>query len=127
MKMESMIDDISDNEEKGLDYILNEINLVSYFKNDIKQQFNEIMKIYNNRYKKMKKEEIKGEINSIKNNININITNIIASMIRVVEIEFNFKIRNTQIISLLICLLDSNKNGLIEEVKTGEGTTMIIA
>ena len=127
MKMESMIDDISDNEEKGLDYILNEINLVSYLKNDIKQQFNEIMKIYNNRYKKMKKEEIKGEINSIKNNININITNIIASMIRVVEIEFNFKIRNTQIISLLICLLDSNKNGLIEEVKTGEGKTIIIA
>ena len=73
------------------------------------------------------KEGIKAEINSKKTNLNKYISNIIATMLRVVEIEFKYKIRNTQIISLLICLLDSNKNGLIEEVKTGEGKTIIIA
>ena len=48
-------------------------------------------------------------------------------MNRVIELEFNFKVRNVQIISLLICLLESNKTGLIEEIKTGEGKTIIIA
>ena len=48
-------------------------------------------------------------------------------MKRVIELEFNFKVRNVQIISLLICLLELNKTGLIEEIKTGEGKTIIIA
>ena len=127
MNSGNILDNMPNYDEKGLDCILNEIDIKSYFKNDIKQQFNEIIKIHNNYYKKLKKEEIKEEINSKKNNVKGNINNIIASMIRVIEIEFNFKIRNTQIISLLICLLDSNKYGLIEEVKTGEGKTIIIA
>jgi preprotein translocase subunit SecA len=118
------IDDFE--EEKNLDLILSEIKLEKTFKKNISDQFNEIIYIYSY-YKNYNKESIKNEINNIKNNVENNITKIIASMNRVIELEFNFKVRNVQIISLLICLLESNKNGLIEEVKTGEGKTIIIA
>jgi preprotein translocase subunit SecA len=112
---------------KDINLILTEININSIFKDNIKQKLNEIKNIYNYSYKKFNKEEIINEIDLIKNNLEKNITNIIASMIRVVEIEFHFIIRDVQIISLLICLLESNKKGLIEEIKTGEGKTIIIA
>lgn len=106
--------------------ILSEINIGSSFKNIIKQHFDQIMEIYDN-YSKLNKNEIKFEIDKKKDNIENNIIYIIASMIRVVELEFYFKVRDIQIISLLICLLEQNKNGLIEEIKTGEGKTIIIA
>ena len=106
--------------------ILSEINIDSSFKNIIKQHFDQIMEIYDN-YSKLNKNEIKFEIDKKKDNIENNIIYIIASMIRVVELEFYFKVRDIQIISLLICLLEQNKNGLIEEIKTGEGKTVIIA
>ena len=112
---------------KDINLILNEININSSCKDNIKQKLDEIKNIYSYSYKKYNKEEIKKEIDNIKNNLEKNITNIIATMIRVVEIEFHFIIRDVQIISLLICLLESNEKGLIEEIKTGEGKTIIIA
>jgi len=127
MNIENDFERNSYEREKVLDSILSEINVKSIDPKYIKQEFIDIMNIYDNIYKQYNREQIKEEINNIKNNIENNIKNIIASMIRVVELELEFKIREVQIISLLICLLESNKNGLIEEVKTGEGKTIIIA
>lgn len=116
-----------DEGERDINYILNEINKSFKIKENIKQQFDDIIHIYQHYYNKLNKEDILLEINNIKNNVENNITKIIASMIRVVEIEFCIRVRAVQIISLLICLLDSNKKGLIEEIKTGEGKTIVIA
>ena len=67
--------------------------------------------------KNILKKRLKNKQIILKKNIEKNITNIIASKIRTVEIEFHFIIRDEQIISLRIYLLESNKKGLIEEIK----------
>ena len=117
----------SNEDEKDIDMILSEINMNLDYKIKLKNALNEINNIYKYRYQEYNQDEIKKEINKIKNNLDNNINCIIASMIKCVELEFKFRVRDVQIISLLICLLESNKNGIIEEVKTGEGKTIIIA
>ena len=117
----------SNEDEKDIDMILSEINMNLDYKIKLKNALNEINNIYKYRYQEYNQDEIKKEINKIKNNLDNNINYIIASMIKCVELEFKFRVRDVQIISLLICLLESNKNGIIEEVKTGEGKTIIIA
>lgn len=108
------------------DLILQEINIDSGLKYCVKNNYEKIIELYNSRYKKFWEEEMKNEINILKKEP-ANYEKIIASMIRVTELEFHFRIRNVQIISLLICLLSSNNRGLIEEIKTGEGKTIVIS
>lgn len=47
-------------------------------------------------------------------------------MIRVIELEFHFILGEIQIISLIIYIVNNHNNGLIEEIKTGEGKYLII-
>ena len=91
----------------------------------VKDNYEKIIELYNSKYKNFGEEEMKNEINILKKEPT-NYIQIISAMIRVAELEFHFRIRSVQIISLLICLLTSNNKGLIEEIKTGEGKTIVI-
>ena len=66
-------------------------------------------------------------IYSIKNGIrNKDVKDIIISMMVINHFCFGYIPRKIQIISLLLMLNNHTKNGLIEEVKTGEGKSTII-
>ena len=116
------------NDEKDLQYYLNLLkkhntNLPSIEKiiNDTKYIFYEFQKEmnkYNNDYKYF--FSIKKGIN------NKNVNNIIVSMMLINKYCFGYIPRKIQIISLLLMLNNNMKNGLIEEVKTGEGKSTII-
>lgn len=114
------------NELSSPDLILKEIIIDLGLKYCVKNNFEKILNLYNSKYKNFGEEEIKNEINTIKKEPT-NYVEIIASLIRVAELEFHFHVRNVQLISLLICVLTQNNNGLIEEIKTGEGKTLIIS
>ena len=118
--------EILDGELESPDLILKEINIDSGLKYCVKDNYGRIIELYNSKYKNFGEEEMKNEINILKKEPT-NYLQIISAMIRVAELEFHFRIRNVQIISLLICLLTSNNKGLIEEIKTGEGKTIVIS
>ena len=66
-------------------------------------------------------------IYSIKNGIrNKDVKDIITYMMVINHFCFGYIPRKIQIISLLLMLNNHTKNGLIEEVKTGEGKSTII-
>ena len=66
-------------------------------------------------------------INTIQNKIrNNDVKGIIISMMLINYCFFGYKPRKIQIISLLLMINNPMRNGLIEEVKTGEGKSTII-
>ena len=75
-------------------------------------------------------EEIKTNIENLKSVKNENITifyiQFISILIRVCEIKFHIKPRNIQIISLLLFILKEKREGIIEQISTGEGKSLII-
>ena len=77
-----------------------------------------------------KEEEIKGKLESLKTkkieNIHTFYIEFIALLIRVSEIKFHIKPRYIQIISLLLFILKERKEGIIEQIATGEGKSLII-
>ena len=76
-------------------------------------------------------EEIKFKINDIKSYPNKSENSFyiefIPILIKVCELKFEIKPRNTQIFSLLLFLSKNKTEGIIEQIQTGEGKSIIIA
>ena len=116
------------NDEKDIKTLLNEICLNNNYKEKITNNLKSINNIYQNCFLKIEDENnLKNEIRRIIVQPKSNNLYIIASMIRVYELLYQISPRKIQIISLLICLLNENEKGLIEEIKTGEGKTLVIS
>lgn len=113
--------------KKSLELLFQEINISIELKKNIQQIYNQIIGIYEKLYKNYSIENIQKEIRDFIIPKKRSIIYTIASMIRVIELEFHFILREIQIISLIICILNNHNNGLIEEIKTGEGKSLIIA
>ena len=116
------------NDERDLDKLLELIN-----QNNTNLMSTQIIKqrveyIFNNFYIEIKNNKF--DLNFI-NNIKMNIRNkdtcekIIYMMI-INRYLFGYVPRKIQIISLLFMIYHNNSNGLMEEVKTGEGKSLII-
>ena len=77
-------------------------------------------------------EEIKSKLLSLKVMKGIKAENydfyieFISILIEASQFTFKIKPRNTQIISLLLFLLKEKKEGIIEQISTGEGKSLII-
>ena len=115
------------NTERDLGTLLN--LLVENNKNSqpIEQIKRDIKYIFNNFEKDLPQLKNKYFIEEIKNNIrNRSINDIIIFMMMINYKYFGYVPRKIQIISLLLLLNNDKKNGLIEEVKTGEGKSLII-
>ena len=107
--------------------------------NKLKKIYTSINKIINENNgsdigKFQTEEEIKTKIQSLKLKIKEEINDkdtfyieFISVLIKVCEIKFQIKPRNTQIISLLLFILKERNEGIIEQIFTGEGKSLIIA
>ena len=104
---------------KGVDYIY-----------DI---YEKIKKYYSENIKKITDIELKRKIKEIKSQISMNKEDVnsyiqlISVMIKVNGKIFRYKPREIQIISVLFFLFKEKNSGLIEEIYTGEGKTIIIS
>ena len=97
----------------------------------LKYLFNQINEKYDSEKKLLKtNEEIKFKINSLKSFQNkddiLFYIEFIPILIIVCELKFSIKPRNIQIISLLLFLLKNKTEGIIEQIQTGEGKSLII-
>ena len=117
---------MDENNERSLDILLEllkddnkQISFIKELKNDVNyifQYYKIYLKDFNEDYIRSKKDAIK----------NKDINQKIAIMMKVNEILYGFIPRKVQILSLLL-FIKYYKNGLIEEIKTGEGKSIIIA
>ena len=95
--------------------------------------YEKIKNYYATNIRSIKEEIMKREIKELKINILSNPKNIdnyihlISIMIKVNGKIFKYKPREIQIISILFFLLKEKDTGLIEEILTGEGKTIIIS
>ena len=95
--------------------------------------YERIKKYYSENMKKITDAELKGKIREIKSKINANkddenaYIELISVMIKVNGKIFRYKPREIQIISVLFFLFKEKNSGLIEEIYTGEGKTIIIS
>ena len=116
------------NDERDLDKLLELIN-----QNNTNLMSTQIIKqrveyIFNNFYIEIKNNKFDlNFINNIKMNIrNKDICEKIIYMMIINRYLFGYVPRKIQIISLLFMIYHNNSNGLMEEVKTGEGKSLII-
>ena len=104
---------------RGIDYIF--------------EIYEKIKKYYSENIKKITDIELKRKIKEIKSQISINKEDVasyiqlISVMIKVNGKIFRYKPREIQIISVLFFLFKEKNSGLIEEIYTGEGKTIIIS
>ena len=125
-----------DNNIKDINLLFKEISI----KNPIFQNLNDIFNIYKsieyyylNNIQQISEESLKRKIKELKNKISSNTSNshnyieLISIMIKVNEIIFHYKPREIQIIAVLFFLYKDKNFGLIEEILTGEGKTIIIS
>ena len=107
-------------------------NNVNISINEVKNVFIQIQnkyKYYNNKLIDSK-EYIRNRLNEIlkeKNSKYNFYISLIPLLIEACKIKFGFEPRDIQIISLLFFLLKNKDKGLIEQIFTGEGKTIIIA
>jgi len=97
----------------------------------LKYLFEQINEKYNSEKKILKtNEEIKFKINSLKSFQNkediLFYIEFIPILMIACEIKFGMKPRNIQILSLLLFLLKNKTEGIIEQIQTGEGKSLII-
>ena len=116
------------NDERDLDKLLELIN-----QNNTNLMSTQIIKqrveyIFNNFYIEIKNNKFDlNFINNIKMNIrNKDICEKIIYMMIINRYLFGYVPRKIQIISLLFMIYHNNSNGLMEEVRTGEGKSLII-
>ena len=95
----------------------------------------EIFKSIQNNYKNkisllQTEEEIKNKLKTLKpiqdEKLRSFYIEFISILIRVCELKFEIKPRNIQIISLLLFILKEKNEGIIEQISTGEGKSLII-
>lgn len=113
--------------ERDLDTLFHLLKENNQYISQIEQLKSDINYIFGYFQKDLPKFNSSNYIEEIKTNIrNKNDNDIIISMMGINYNYFGFVPRKTQIIALLL-LLNNNKNkGLIAEVKTGEGKSLII-
>ena len=116
------------NDERDLDnllYLLNRDNPNLINLQQIKQ---DVEYIFSNFHQKMTNYKIDPNFTEfVKANIrNKNINDKIIIMMMVNKLLFHYVPRKIQIISLLLMIYNTKPSGLIEEVKTGEGKSLII-
>jgi preprotein translocase subunit SecA len=92
----------------------------------IKNNYENNVRGSNESFLRIKIKELKSKILSNINDQN-NYIELISLMIKVNEIVFNYKPREIQIIAVLYFLFKDKNAGLIEEILTGEGKTIIIS
>ena len=92
----------------------------------IKNNYENNVRGRNESFLRIKIKELKSKILSNINDQN-NYIELISLMIKVNEIVFNYKPREIQIIAVLYFLFKDKNAGLIEEILTGEGKTIIIS
>ena len=99
----------------------------------LKELYNSIKDHYQKITDKLQtEEEIRSEILTLKGIQNKEEDNnpfyikIISILIKVSDLKFQLKPRNTQIISLLLFILKEKNEGIIEQIFTGEGKSLII-
>jgi len=116
------------NDERDLDTLLNLINQNNTNLISIQNIKKDVEYIFNNFSININKYKIDPNfINNIKTNIrNKNIIEKIIYMMIINKYLFGYVPRKIQIISLLFMIYHNNSNGLMEEVKTGEGKSLII-
>jgi len=122
---------------KDIQFLFNEIeknnNILPEKLNFIQCIFVQIEQYYKNNVYSMKEELLQNEINKLKNKIKKDPNNneyyirLISIMIKVNLLINNYKPRDIQIISILFFLYKEKDSGLIEEILTGEGKTIIIS
>ena len=103
---------------ENINYIYSIYNKIKYYYDKNIRYINQ--EVLNNKIKELK-YKIRGNLNDINNYIEL-----ISVMIKVNEINFNYKPREIQIISILFFLFKDKNIGLIEEILTGEGKTIIM-
>ena len=86
---------------------------------------------YNNKISLIQtEEEIKNKLETLKpiqdEKLHSFYIEFISILIRVCELKFQIKPRNIQIISLLLFILKEKNEGIIEQISTGEGKSLII-
>ena len=102
------------------------IKYISSFYDKIKTFYANNMKSINEESLKIKIKETRQKIVSNPNNAE-NYIELIAIMIKVNGKIFKYKPREIQIIAVLFFLFKEKNSGLIEEILTGEGKTIIIS
>ena len=125
-------------DEKDIQILFNEIkrtnNQLSLDTiNFINDTFNKIDRYYNTKVIYMQEESLKKEISTLKklikndpNNSDYHIK-LITFMKQINQLINGYKPRNIQIIAILLFLYKEKNSGLIEEILTGEGKTIIIS
>ena len=116
------------NDERDLDTLLNLINQNNTNVMPIQKIKKDVEYIFNNFSTNINKYKIDHNfINNIKTNIrDKNIFEKIIYMMIINRYLFGYVPRKIQIISLLFMIYHNNSNGLMEEVRTGEGKSLII-
>jgi len=114
--------------ERDLNTLLHLLNENNQYIPEIEQLKIDINYIFYNFEKDLHKYNNNNNfIEEIKSNIrNKNVNNIIIAMMIINYKYFGFVPRKTQIIALLLLLKNKKNKGLIAEVKTGEGKSLII-
>ena len=102
------------------------INFVFNMNQHIKNYYKENIKSLGESSLIIKVKESKKKIKSNPNDFN-NYIELISIMIKINEIIFRYKPREIQIIAVLFFLFKDKNSGLIEEILTGEGKTIIIS
>ena len=130
---------IEENKEKDYNILFEEIeknnpnNIECIYK--VKEIYEKIIKEYNKNECEILKEsiwdyieEIKDERNSYDNyGIDTFYIKLISIMMKASKLVFNYEPRKIQIISVLFFLFKEKTKGLIEQIFTGEGKSMIIS
>jgi preprotein translocase subunit SecA len=127
------IEDIKDVEKLFHEIKISNNQLSDRKLNFIKDILYKIENYYKNEVKTMKIDELRNKINKLKKDIRKDPDNneyhikLISIMKRVNKIINGYKPRDIQIISILFFLYKEKNSGLIEEILTGEGKTIIIS
>jgi preprotein translocase subunit SecA len=101
--------------------------------NNIKIIYQQIIEYYDKNMRSISIEAIEKKIKQLKSKIQKNPDDeklnieLISIMIKANEIIFKYKPREIQIIAVLFFLFKEKNSGLIEEIYTGEGKTIIIS
>ena len=120
------------NNSKGINELLKEISILNkYQEYDIKEilSFIQSIEFILTDYEKFDSCWIKKEFNRIKNDLhsNNNRIKLLCLMIQGNYCIFGYYPRYTQLISLYFFFNKKQNSGLIQEIKTGEGKSLIIA
>ena len=110
---------------KDTQTLFNEINLSNQISKDKLNSIYQNLKIIQENYKRIKDFSL----NDIKSKVrHINDPNfLIALMMKANELLFGYSPREIQIISILFFIYKDNQKGLLLEIKTGEGKSLIIS